>query len=74
MRRNEKSLLAQYGECSIIVYRQKVIGVGATYDAAVEDAEHNLPSSVEEVTPIHERLHQRHPILRVLPSNAQGEV
>jgi hypothetical protein len=67
VRRNEKQLLDQYGECSIIVYREKVIGVGATYDEALADAERNLPPDVETVTPVHERLHHRHPFFRVHP-------
>jgi len=28
VRRHEKELLEQYGECSIIVYKEQVIGVG----------------------------------------------
>ena len=67
VRRNEKTLLEQYGECSIIVYREKVIGVGATYDEALVDAERRLPEDVKEVTPIHERLHHRHPFFRMRP-------
>lgn len=67
VRRNEKELLEQYGECSIIVYREKVIGLGATYDEALLDAERRLPTDVKEVTPIHERLHHRHPFFRIRP-------
>jgi hypothetical protein len=60
-------LLEKYGECSIIVYEQKVIGVGDTYDEALADAERNLPPEIKEITPIHERLRHRHPFLRVRP-------
>src|SRR5258708_2736042 len=67
VRRNEKALLEQYGECSIIVYKEKVIGVGTTYDEALADAERRLPQDVNKVTPIHERLHHRHPFYRVCP-------
>jgi hypothetical protein len=59
VRRHEKELLEQYGECSIIVYKEKVIGIGPTYAEAVTDAEAKLPLEVEEVTPIHERLTYR---------------
>src|SRR5688572_10934079 len=67
VRRNEKTLLEQYGECSIIVYREQVIGVGANYNEALENAERNLPADIQEVTPIHERLHHRHAFFRVRP-------
>ena len=67
VRQHEKELLETYGECSLIVYKEQVLGIGATYDAALADAEAKLPSEVEEVTPIHERLRYRHPIFRVLP-------
>lgn len=67
VRRHEKELLEQYGECSIIVYQQQVIGVGANYDQALADAERNLPPEISAVTPIHERLHHRHPFFRVRP-------
>lgn len=62
VRRHEKKLLEKYGENSIIVFQQQVIGVGPTYDAALEDAERNLPSDVADVTPIHERLVKRQPV------------
>lgn len=67
VREHERELLEKYGECSIIVYQQKVIGVGKSYDAAVEDAERNLPPDMKEVTPVHQWLRQRHPFFRVRP-------
>ncbi len=70
VRRNEKALLDQYGERCIVVYKETVIGVGDTYEAAVEDAEQRLPAEVGEVTPIVELLHHRHPFLRVRPGPA----
>jgi len=33
IRRHEQELLAQHGECSIIVFNQQVIGIGPTYKA-----------------------------------------
>jgi tetrahydromethanopterin S-methyltransferase subunit H len=71
IRRHEKELVEQYGECSIIVYQQRVLGTGATYAAALEDAERNLPPDMGEVTPVHQWLRRRHPILRVRPSLSQ---
>jgi hypothetical protein len=67
VREHERELLEKYGECSIIVYQQKVIGVGESYEAAVADAERNLLSDTEEVTPIHQWLRRRHPFFRVQP-------
>ena len=67
VRRNEKRLLDQYGERCIVVFNEEVLGVGDTYEAAVEDAEKNLAPEVDEVTPIVELLHRRHPFLRVRP-------
>lgn len=67
VRRNEKRLLDQYGERCIVVFNEEVLGVGDTYEAAVEDAEKNLAPDVDEVTPIVELLHHRHPFLRVRP-------
>lgn len=67
VRQNEKMLLEQYGECSLIVYQEKVIGVGQTYDEAVLDAERNLAPDITEITPIHAMLHHRHPFLKVRP-------
>jgi hypothetical protein len=70
VRRNEKRLLDQYGERCIVVFNEEVLGVGDTYEAAVEDAEKNLSPDVDEVTPIVELLHRRHPFLRVRPGPA----
>ncbi len=67
VRRNQETLLDQYGERCIVVYNETVLGVGDTYEAAVEDAEENLSPDVDEVTPIVELLHRRHPFLRVRP-------
>jgi hypothetical protein len=64
IRRHEKELLEKYGECSIIVYKEEVLGVGATYDGALENAEHNLPPEAGEVTPVHERLSHPKPLAR----------
>ena len=54
IRRHEKELLEAYGECSIIVYQQQVLGVGETYEDALENVERNLPPDSGEVTPVHE--------------------
>ena len=65
--RHKAELLEKYGECSIIVFNQQVIGVGDTYSAALEDAERKLPPDSGEITPVHQELRHRHPFLRVRP-------
>jgi hypothetical protein len=65
VRQHEKELLAQYGECSILVYDSQVIGVGATYDEAVADVERRLPPELTGLTPIHHRLRQHTPLSRI---------
>ena len=64
-----KELLEKYGECSILVYNEQVVGTGDSLQAAIEDAERNLPPEVDEITPIHEWLGNRHPFLRALPGH-----
>lgn len=67
IRRNKEELISKYGECSIIVYKQQVIGTGSSYKAALENAEQNLPPGDEEITPVHQWLYHRHPFLRARP-------
>lgn len=59
IRQNETELLAKYGESSILVYQQRVIGVGATYQDAIAAAENNLPDTEGEITPVHQWLRAR---------------
>jgi hypothetical protein len=55
-----QTLLKQYGEVSILVYQQAVIGVGNTYAEAIANAENQLSDDSDTpVTPIHERLRPR---------------
>ena len=63
--RNKKELLAKYGECSIIVFNQEVIGAGPTYKEALENAEANLSPDVIEITPAHDWLGYPNPIQRM---------
>jgi hypothetical protein len=65
VRAHKEALLTQYGECSIIVYQERVIGSGLTYESALADAENNLPTESGEITPIHERLHDKSGFYRV---------
>ena len=67
IRRHENELIEKYGERSIIVYREKVIGVGNLYAEALQDAEGNLPGDSPEITPVHQELRHRHPFLKIRP-------
>ena len=62
---HEEELLAQFGERMILVFEQKVIGVGNTYAEMVQDAEHNLSPEIPVATPVTYFLHQRQPFFRV---------
>lgn len=73
VRRNEKQLLKEYGECVILVFKQAVIGTGHTIDAALSDAEQHLLPDVGEITPILEFLHQRQPFFRVASKYAESD-
>jgi len=57
--RHEKELLDRYGECSIIVYNEQVIGVGDSYEKALKNAEQNLASDENPITPVHQRINNR---------------
>jgi hypothetical protein len=73
IREHEDELLEKYGECSIIVYNQQVIGVGATYQEAIDDAERNLPPETGEITPVHDWLHYRQPFYGFLRLKTKSE-
>ena len=64
VRHNETELLEKYGERFIVVFQEEVLGVGDTYESALEDAEKNLPPEITEATPVVELLHHRHPEIR----------
>jgi hypothetical protein len=68
---NRQKLLDQYGERVVVIYQEKVIGIGDTYQEAIDDAEHNLPPDIGEITPLVELLGYRHPFFRVRPSSPQ---
>jgi hypothetical protein len=66
-RANYKALLEQYGECSVVIYKEQVIGRGMTYQESLEDAERNLPPDSAVITPIQAWLVHRNPLLRIQP-------
>ena len=65
-RTHHNELLAQYGTCVALIYQQKVIGTGATYEEALENAETNLAPDINEATPILYLINHRHRLYRVV--------
>ena len=67
IRDNEKGLIEKYGEGFVLVFEKQVIGFGDTYQAAVEDAERNLPPGDGEITPVMDTIHHRYPFPMIRP-------
>lgn len=67
VRQHENELRDTYGERYIVVYLEAVYGVGDTYQAALADAEHNLPPEIDEIELMVDSLHRWHPFLRIVP-------
>ncbi len=67
VRRQQEELRVEQGERFIVVYQAQVLGVGGTDEAALQNAESNLPPGDAEITPIVELLHKRQPFLGVRP-------
>ncbi len=65
---HEEELLKQYGERMILVFEEKVIGVGETYAEMVQDAEQRLAPEISVATPVTYFLHARQPFFRVRAS------
>jgi hypothetical protein len=47
---HKDELIQQYGECYMIVHHQQVLSTGKSRKEALENAEHNLPDDIEEIT------------------------
>ena len=71
VREHEHELLEKYGECSILVYKEQIVGVGDTYQAAIADAERRIAPDAGIITPHHVRLFHRHSFFRVLPGHIE---
>jgi hypothetical protein len=71
---HEKELFKTYGRCCILVYQKEVIGVGATLNDAIEDAEQNLPPDSGVITPIMTTLYEKQPFFRVYPKPTNDSV
>jgi hypothetical protein len=64
-RAHHNELLAEYGTCVALIYQQKIIGTGATYEEALENAEANLAPEISDATPILYLINHRHRLYRV---------
>jgi hypothetical protein len=71
LRAHRQDLLQQYGEVSVLVYNQKVIGVGQSYAEAMANAEHNLLNELGVITPIYDVLTHRGSIYRTYKSETE---
>jgi hypothetical protein len=49
---NRLALYKKYGSCVVVVYQQKIIGMGKNHDEALEDAEARLAPDVDLITPV----------------------
>ncbi len=65
VRNNEEALIEQYGECYMIVYHERVLGVGKTREEAVQNAERKLPAEMGEIQVMVERIGRHFGIARV---------
>lgn len=68
VRHNQEALREKYGERVIVVYKEQVLGVGDTYQEAIDDAAQHLPPGTDVVTPMVEFLARRSPLFRASPS------
>jgi hypothetical protein len=67
--KHRQELLQKFGECHIVAYHEQVLGYGATYDEAIENAAHNLPPDIEQIETMVIWIGQRLRIARVQSSN-----
>jgi hypothetical protein len=65
VRQHRNELLDEFGECVILVYEKQVVGHGQSLQAAIANAEQNLPANVTKITPITEYLRYRHPFVYI---------
>lgn len=49
IRANRRQLVEQYGDCYIVVYNEKVLATGQTYQEAMSNAENDAPIELEGV-------------------------
>ena len=56
IKQNKASLLEKYGEASILVYKQRVVGFGRSYFDAISNAEVTTRDQDDIITPVHYHL------------------
>lgn len=56
IKQNKVSLLEKYGEASILVYEQRVVGFGRSYFDAIANAEMTTRDKDDVITPVHYHL------------------
>jgi len=54
IRANRRHLVEQYGDCYIVVYAGKVLGVGQTRLEAFSNSEANLPEELSDIVPAYD--------------------
>lgn len=68
VRQHENELRERYGEVYLVVYQERVVGVGRTYQEVVNDAEAHLPPDIAEIVVRVESLHRRPPVTAFWPA------
>jgi hypothetical protein len=72
--KNREMLLEQYGSCIAVVYGQTVLGTGATFEEALENAENNLPPELKTVNAIADYIRPAYRLRRAAPSPIREQV
>jgi hypothetical protein len=73
IRDHQEALIAQYGECFMIVYHEQILGTGATRAEALANAEGNVLPGADEIEVMVEWVGRRHPFLRARPLRIDPE-
>jgi hypothetical protein len=63
---NNQQLLETYGVCAVAVYQRQIVGMGATMQDAIADAEKNLHPDIERITPIVDFVRPPHRLHRAI--------
>lgn len=54
IRANKRQLVAEYGDCYIVVHRQQVLGTGSSLIEAFADANKNLSPELDGINPAYD--------------------
>jgi hypothetical protein len=66
-------LIDKYGETYVIVYQQKVLGVGKSREEALTNAERNLAPDIDQIAVMVEWVGHRRPLLRNRAHKTTGD-